>query len=152
AERVRFGDRFQGLDHVVDGFADGEGSAALQVLSKVDPAQVLHDHKGGAGLEGSYVDDAGDVRALDLDSGARLSLEAPHGFSVLQRFGQKELDGDSLVESEVSGLNDNAHPAATEDAVDPIFPREDLSGCDLGAAQGSHSSKTTVEFSLGALE
>jgi hypothetical protein len=91
---------------------------------------VLHHHEGGAVGHRTDVDDPRHVLALDLDGHARLALEARHGVRVAEDFIAQELDGDPLVELQVPGLDDDAHSAGREHALDAIFAAEHVAGVD----------------------
>jgi hypothetical protein len=53
----------------------------------------------------------------------------------------QELERDTLVELEVARLDDDPHPALTEQAIDAVFPGQDGAGSDLGAGLGrGHSA------------
>src|SRR5688572_31113116 len=62
-------------------FRSRQGTALLQEGREVAALQVLHDDVGRAVLEGSDVEHARHVRALQLDRRPRLALEALLGRS-----------------------------------------------------------------------
>ena len=64
---------------------------------------------------------ADDVRVPEPGDGARLGEEAPADRLVRGELGVHRLDGDSAVERGVGGEEDDAHPAATELALEPVL-------------------------------
>jgi hypothetical protein len=84
---------------------------------------------------------AADVRVRDLARDLHFLTEAFQPVRVVRRFGE-ELEGDRLVEGEVVGAVDLAHPAAAEQGDDPVPAREyrarnepALAGCGCAAAR-----------------
>jgi hypothetical protein len=61
-----------------------------------------------------------------LRRSTRLALEATHQLGDLHQVGEQHLDRYFLPELRVDGLEDDAHPALTEDAFDSILSPEDF--------------------------
>ena len=104
----------------------GSGPLVSNHAREIAALEVLHHHVRRAGLERADVDDARDVLALDLRRGARLAGEARDDLGVRRGLRQEELERDALAELEVHRRDDDAHPAAAEDALDPVLAGEDV--------------------------
>ena len=64
-----------------------------------------------------------DVRVLEGGGGLRLTLEAGQGGGVAGQLGPQQLQRDGPVQALFVRFEDNPHPAAAEDAVNPIRPQ-----------------------------
>ena len=122
---VGLGDGLAALEEVVDGVVNGEHAKLFQRLREVGPLEVLHQHVGGARVEGADVGDANDVLTLDLGGDAGFPHEAGRGLGVLRVLGEEELQRDALVEGDVPRLDHEAHAALADDALDAVLPGED---------------------------
>ena len=145
ADRMRRGQRLTRLKHVAHGELVLEWTSLFQQRAQVLTVEVLHDHEGLAILERADVDDPCDMIALDARRGLCLPQEArdqglPPIFGFNRRPGQ-ELERDFVVQHEVLGLDDDAHAARAENALDPILASEDIAALDLGRARtGAHEA------------
>lgn len=82
---------------------------------------------------------------LDARSGARLALEASDRVWVLERLRQEDLDGDELVEIEVSRGHDDTHAAGADLALEAILAGDDLAGLKGGTCRHGARSKVSLE-------
>jgi hypothetical protein len=105
-------------------------SRRAQERAEVAPVEVFHHEERRAGLELADVVDARDVLAAKARGGLPLAEEARHHVGACQRFGQQELDGDSIAQREVTRSHDDAHPARPKDALHLVFAREDVADVD----------------------
>src|SRR5262249_12738288 len=72
------------------------------------------------------VEHARDVLAAEPHDGARLPEETADDVRVREGGRAEELHGDLLLELDVLGREDDAHPALTDDALDAVLAGEDL--------------------------
>ncbi len=129
AVHVGLGDRVARHQHVEDRLLGREGAEVADALAEVGALEVLEREVDLAAVERADVEHARDVIAVELGDGARLAKEATlRLLLVLEQVGPHELEGDVPVERQVRRLDDDAHPAAPEDAVDEVAPRDDFSG------------------------
>ena len=131
ADGVSLGDGFAGLEHEVDGVGGRERAGAAHAIAKRFAVELLHDHEGLAALEGTHVQHATDVLALELGHDASFALETLEGARVGAV--EHELDGDRLLELEVIRREHHAHAAAAELAHDAVLARDDIAGTDVGS-------------------
>ena len=126
AERVRLREGAARLIHDRDDVLPRHRILALlRERGDVVALQVLEDHVRDAVLQRVDVHHADDVLARQTQGGARLAKHAGrHGRVARERLVQ-HLDRDGLVEPQVPGLEDDAHPASPEDAFDGVFPADD---------------------------
>ena len=96
------------------------------------------------------VADAADRRVRDLARHAHLAVEAGRGARRRRSsaVGQ-ELEGDRLLELQVVGAVDLAHPAAAEKADDAVAPAEDGAGREALAGAGSAEPGWPVDGASG---
>ncbi len=62
--------------------------------------------------------------ALDAHCRARFAQEALDGLAILAEIRHQDLDGDPLLQLNMQRSDDVAHPALTENLLDPIFVGE----------------------------
>jgi hypothetical protein len=125
AERVRLGERLAGLDHQVDREARLQPALLGDQLADVLALEELHHEVRLAVAEPPDVDDPGDVLALELGGGLSLPDEPGDGLIGDRDVVAQHLDRDLLVEPEVPGLDDQAHPAAPDHGVHAVLPEQD---------------------------
>ncbi len=125
AEAVSVGDRDGGLQEKVDRLVNRKRAPLLQP-NRGSPLQVFHDHVRSAVVQGTHVENAGDVLVLDPDGGPRFARESRDGFLVVEQRGQKKLEGHAAVELDVACRDDHTHAAYAEDALDAVLAREDF--------------------------
>ena len=139
-ERVRLGQRLARLQHEIDGLLERQRATQPHPLGEVVTLEELHHHVRRAGIERTDVDHPRDVLARDLDGRARLAREALDRLGVAQRLREKELDRHLLVELQMKGGDDDAHPAGAEHALHAVLAGQDVALTD----PRSHLSRTTV--------
>ncbi len=111
----------------------------LQLLA----LEQLHGDEGRVSVD-AVVEDADEVRAVELRRGLGLTLEAGAGVVVLGVLRAHQLDGDVDVEMQVPGHPHGAHAAVCEHALEAIPARD-----DTAARQGNHSRSPGAEH-IGA--
>jgi hypothetical protein len=122
------------LQHVVDRLVRGQTSTLRDDGRQVTTLEQLHDEiredrSAGRG-RGPDVGDARDMLALQLCGRSRLAQEPPHGIGLRSALGEEELHRDRLLELDVHASDDRRHPAQSDEAVDAILARHDLSNHD----------------------
>ena len=80
--------------------------------------------------------DAADVRVRDLPRDLDLVQKASPSRLVRLDVARQELQRDALPQPQVIGSVDLSHPAAAEQAVDPVSVRDDGSGKELPLIEG----------------
>jgi len=71
------------------------------------------------------------VLTLDPHRGARLAVEALHGFRILECFRQQELQRYALTKLQVRRSHDDTHASAPEHELDSVFASQELTLRDL---------------------
>ena len=123
SERVGVGQSDTALKDEFHGPTDGERAALFDPRAEIFTLEVLHNDVGHPVWECVYVDDASDVFTFDFRGRAGAG-ETRLGLGVSQRFGQKKLDSDFLVERDVVCGEDNAHAARPETGPEPVLAGE----------------------------
>jgi hypothetical protein len=123
---VRFGDAFDRLQHVRHRDLRLELAFARQHRREVLALQQLHHDVRRAIVEATDVEDPAHVLAAQLRDGAGLAQEAIEQVRRRPELAEHELQGDRLIELEVRGRDDHAHPTDSEDALDAVLAREDV--------------------------
>jgi len=104
---------------------------ALPLLAEQVPEivarQELHDDVDRAVLGRVQVEDLHDVVVADGRGRAGLALEALDLLGLDRGLGKQDLDGHLLLELDVLGLVDGAHPPPAQHRLDPVFPADHLS-------------------------
>jgi hypothetical protein len=121
AHGVGLRDGLAGLEDVAHRLANRQRTALRELGREVTAPEVLHDHERGAVFEPTYVDDPGDVLALDARGGARLASEALDHLGHGERMWEEALDGEALLEVLVADGDDDAHAAPSEDSLDEVL-------------------------------
>jgi hypothetical protein len=80
------------------------------------------------------------VLARDLDRGLGLAGEAEDDLGLTQQLRQQELDGDLRVELLVMRRDDEGHPSAPENTLDPELAVDDDAGADRRVWLGIHGA------------
>ncbi len=96
----------------------------MEDAAEVGAALVLHHQEGRAVLPRADLEDARHVLAREASDRARLAEEA---CLVAAARRAQDLDRHAPAEHLVPGQDDDAHPAAPERALHPVFPAEDRS-------------------------
>ena len=150
-------DGVAGLEHQIDRLGDLHAPVPREARLEVRARQVLHDHERAGKLVLADVEDARDVLALQANSGARLAKKTTC-CALLSLLGAEELDGDLAFELHLRGREHDAHAPLTQDAVDPVAPRDDradrkqdlrlglFDGC-FGAHRRRYFTRSTVTSS-----
>ncbi len=125
-ERVRLGDGFARLQHIVHGLLDGEATAGVELAREVAAGKELHHHEWRAVLQRADVEHPSDVLALDADGGFRFSKEPLDRLPMLAELGHQNLDRDALLELQMHRGHDVPHAALAEHALHPIFVGEQV--------------------------
>ena len=107
------------LDRVGDRLVDRQPADAADAVLERLALDVLEDDVGAAVLL-ARVDDADDVRVVELGDRARLAAEALELVGVRRDVAVHELDRDLALERRVEGAVDRRHPAGPDLGVEPV--------------------------------
>jgi hypothetical protein len=90
--------------------------------------------------------------SLLIFTAARASLEPFHRLGIGNRFGQEELDGNSLVQLQVVGRQHDTGAPRTENPVHPVLVGEDvtLANANLRYKAALHRAKILLSRRAGA--
>ncbi|MFT3772234.1 MAG: hypothetical protein QM820_43080 [Minicystis sp.] len=103
--------------------AQGQAALAAEALAQVLAFEQLHDEVGHVPVD-AVIEDLHHVRATQLGGGTGFPGKASAGIGGLGERGAHELDGHVLVEREVVGDPDRAHPSGRELAQKPVLARD----------------------------
>ena len=139
---MRGGDARAELPRDLERLVAVEVADPLQERGEVLAVDVLHAQEV---LAFDLVDvvDAADVRVRDLPREADLGVEAREEPGVGGDRLREELQGDGLAELQVVGAVDLAHPAAAEEADDPVAPADHRSrreGAEVDRVRGREAA------------
>ena len=95
-------------------------ASPYKALPQSLPFEKLHDNEGLAIVLADFVDGA-NVGMIQSGSGSRLALEPLQGHSIGGQSIGQELQGNVAPQSQVLGLVDDAHTAATELLQDAVM-------------------------------
>ena len=123
-EAMSLGDGVAGLDQPADRARDRLRAVAVDDGREVAACEELHHDERRAVVGGVDVEDAHGVRAGERPGGTGLALEALDELGILTEGRAEDLDGHALAEPDVTRLEDHAHAALTEDALDGVLPSE----------------------------
>jgi len=129
---VRHGDSGAQLARDLDGLVLREASDAAQERSEVLAIDILHADEGHP-VRLADVEDAADVGMRDLARDAHLAMETRECDAIQHELFRQEFQGDVLVEFQVFGAIDLAHPAASDERDDAISVGEERAGKDASA-------------------
>src|SRR5262245_52772279 len=115
-----------------------------QILSH----EELHHDVRCARLEPADVVHLGDVIAPEPGSRATLAKKALHRLRVREIRRMHEFDRSPLLQIDVHRRDNDAHPARTKDALDPIFPGEHVPRLHRRVWQAAHASTTSAGHSI----
>jgi Tfp pilus assembly protein PilZ len=130
AGRVGFGDGVTRLNHVFDGDFDWSRSLPFEQGREVLSAKQLHDHERRAGIVRADVVNPNDVVAREAGSGLTFSQETRGRLStsrLVETLDGEQLDRDRLTERHVLRGDHDAHASATDQPIDAVLSRNDLS-------------------------
>ena len=131
---VRGGEPGAELSRDVEGLVGRQTADAPQERREVLAVHQLHGQEEVA-LRLPHVVHAADRRVGDLPGHPDLAVEPGEPLAVRVEAVGKELEGDRLVELQVVGPVDLAHPAAAEEPGDAVAPRQDRPGHEPLAAR-----------------
>jgi hypothetical protein len=131
------------------GAVSREASDPPQQRAQVFPVDVLHGEERLA-LDLPHVVDAGDVGVAHLAGDAHLAEEAVEAPAVLGEGRGKELQRHRLVQLEVVGPVHLAHPAAADEAEDPVALQQDLPGHETGGHPALRDRQAPGRGDVGA--
>jgi hypothetical protein len=108
---VRLGDRFTGLQDVLDGVFDGDDAEPCDFDAEIDAIEQLEHHVRRTGGQRADVEDARDVLALDRHRGLCFPQKTRREIAAVRDLVAKEFDRDRGAECQMGRRDDDAHPA-----------------------------------------
>ena len=154
AVEVRRRDTAHGGQHERDRLDERHLSRSLHPIGERLAREQLHDQTRRA-LVLDDVEDRHDVRVIDAARGERLAAETREHLGTGGERGEDPLERDTALGADVDGRVDLRHPAAAEQALDPVLvsnhltDRERLRWCGVrGASPLVHLCNCMIESDL----
>ena len=104
-------------------------------MLEVDAFEQLHHDERRAVRRATDIGHSTDVLRSEMDDRARLAQEPVDDGRVADHLVAQELDGNAMAELEMGRRNHDAHPAGSEDRIDPE------PATDNDAHRGGHTAR-----------
>jgi hypothetical protein len=130
AGRVSLCDRFYRLQHVIDRIRQRQRSALAELFGQVVSEQKLHHEVWSARFQIAYVEYASGMFAPNFRESARFTSKTFGSLRALSATWMQKLYGNASIELSVPSGNHDTHAARSEDLLDAVLTRKDLTDGD----------------------
>ena len=120
------------LQHVIDRERAPAAGLAREQARQILTLEQLHHDVRRAVVERPDIGHPAHVLAAQLRRRTRLAHEPLEHRRLGRGLGQERLERDRLLQVQVASGDDHTHATATDHAVDPVFPRNDLADVHQG--------------------